>query len=372
MLATAYRYSVPLVDCHNSVVNIESYGAIPNTGVDNSVAIQAALDAAAGGTVLVPIGTYEAANLVPPPYTRIVGVNKWKSIIKLPDASNTVPLFNISGIPGTPREKISFNNLHLKHKAGMATGNTSGRNILIFGDYTKLIQVSDCVFDEFSGSAIFMSHVSIGTAYWSWMIHNNIFYNASMANFTYGVNCTTAGEYADISGNFFTNLINGVYINNSANIRINNNTINGNQVGIAAVADGTVNAGKLIINGNVMHHNSGGGMNIQVVGDPTKAVSMQSGCVINNNIMLLPNNYGIKVAGGWGHTILGNRILTTAAVDPGIWLLDHDASNKLSYSVATNNNIMCNVAGTTGLMDVTGATGDGNVTTGNVLVTRPA
>lgn len=107
--------------------------------------------------------------------------------MKLADTAISA-LFNISEISKTPKESITNENTYLKHKRALATQTRStDKNLLIFGMYTKLIQVIGCVLNDFSLSAIYASQVSpLGSSY-SWQIKDNIFLNTYMGTHTYGV-----------------------------------------------------------------------------------------------------------------------------------------------------------------------------------------
>lgn len=361
-----------------SKYDVKKYGAIGNGTNDDTTAIQLALNAAntaGGGTVYFPDGTYLVSTaLTVYSNTALKGQSKWNTVLQLAVSSSTQPLLNCSGVSGTPKEHITIEEIHFEHVQGSSgyDNRASGYNVLVFANYVKLMQIKNCVFTDFSLAGIYVSHVNVGAAYWSVLIHDNIFYNSVMQNYTYGVMCDNTGEYVDFSGNQAYNLISAIYLLNSANCRIVNNTICGNQVGIKAESNNiNINSGKLLITGNTLNHNSGGGINIQIYGNPVNAVSMQMGCNISDNIILLPNNYGIKVTGGWGSIINSNRVLTSAGTDKGIWLLDLDTTNKASYCSIQGNNVMCNAASTTGIIDTTGATGDGNNVTNNILVVRP-
>jgi hypothetical protein len=355
--------------------NVKQYGAKGDGVTDDTTAIQNSINAAnsaGGGTVFFPNGTYlVSATIIVHSNILLLGQSKWKSIVKLADASR-VALFDCSGVSGNPKMHITFENLNLKHQ--ISAGNpdmTGGKNVLIYGKYTKLVQVTGCVFNYFSSAAVYISQVPDG-GQWSWQVHDNIFFNLPwMESDTFGVVCDDIGEYADIQGNQFLNLIHGVWARNSANLRIGNNSVNNNQIGIKVdCSDINKNHGKVLIFGNTINHCSGGGIYVQVYGNPTNDTSMQTGCMINDNMVLLPNNFGITVRGGWSHIVSNNRIITSAAPDAGIRLIDHDTTNKVSYSLVTANNVMCNVAGTTGVIETGGATGAGNSVVNNILVTR--
>lgn len=64
--------------------NVLDYGADPTGATESTAAIQAAIDAAAGGTVYLPSGTYLVGNLNSFNYagTQIVGESKYTTIIK--------------------------------------------------------------------------------------------------------------------------------------------------------------------------------------------------------------------------------------------------------------------------------------------------
>jgi parallel beta-helix repeat protein len=364
-----------------SIYNVLNYGAIGDNSTDNSVAIQTAINtanASGGGTIYFPDGIYiVATTLILYSNITICGQSKWSSIIKLANTSTNC-LFNISGISGTPKINMCFNNIKLMHKYGGAATtppSTTGNLQLIFAKYTGFVQITNCVFGEYSSAAIYIEQIYPGHAFYSWLIQGNIFLgdiaNGWIDADTYGVYCKNAAEYIDFTGNTFTYLITGVYLRNSANCKVFDNSFNACQTGIVVGHDDiTYNAGKTLISSNTCNHCSIAGISVNVYGRTSNIVSMQLGTIITSNMILLPSSYGIKVAGGWGHIITNNRILTDTDGDAGIWILDKDADNKLSYALVSNNSVMCNVATTTGII-TNDATGDGNSVTGNILVIRP-
>lgn len=72
----------------SGIIYASDYVTVGSTE-DQSTQMQAALSAAAGGTLMLPEGTIYCKNLSRPPNTAIIGVEREASVLKLPAASNT-------------------------------------------------------------------------------------------------------------------------------------------------------------------------------------------------------------------------------------------------------------------------------------------
>lgn len=104
-------------------VNIKYYGAIPDDGLEDTVAIQLALDSGIGA-VYVPDGIYITDNLEISSNTTLFG-NGFNSVLKLKDGSNDHILENADYTNGD--ENIIIHNLHFDgNKANQVTGNWHG------------------------------------------------------------------------------------------------------------------------------------------------------------------------------------------------------------------------------------------------------
>jgi hypothetical protein len=81
----------------NSTLNVKDYGAVGDGVHDDTAAIQAAITAAAYGTVLIPAGTYKHTGFTITNAVKIVGVGWGKTIL---NNVGTGPSITISSTPG--------------------------------------------------------------------------------------------------------------------------------------------------------------------------------------------------------------------------------------------------------------------------------
>lgn len=131
-------------------VSIVDFGAIPDDGLDDRVAMQAALDAAAGGIVHVPVGHWSASRagngflcLSIPAGTTLIGDDRAGSVIEqMPSVAGSVRLLQPghggSNPPATP--DVTIENLTLdgnrsqqtadEHRAAVFASNAPGLHLL--------------------------------------------------------------------------------------------------------------------------------------------------------------------------------------------------------------------------------------------------
>lgn len=365
------------------IISVRDYGATGDGTTDDRAAIQAALDSinsAGGGALYFPNGTYLVSGTLTV-YSNIslVGQSRWKAVVKLADAA-VGPLFDCSGVDGTPKTGMVFENLHLQHKLAIAGSPTAdGKGALIFANYSGWSSVKNCVFSNYTFAGISLLRTKVNAIFmFSWQIQGNVF-NGNVTNKAidnscyYGVWCETAAEYVDISGNMFFYMQEGVRLKNTANMRIVGNTMDACNHGVKHESDGYGSNGKNLIANNTINHGFASGIWVQVQCNTGNVNALQSGCIVSNNIILLPAQKGIVLQGGLGHVCTGNKVIVTNnAGGDGITLTDNGASHKASYCLVANNVVQSNVAGETGTINTTGATGAGNVIEHNVLVVTPA
>lgn len=103
-------------------VNVRDFGARGDGNTDDTAALQAALDAGAGGTVLAPAGTYLTRTLALPNDTRLVGVGMRLTVLRLKPGTDG-DLLTHSGSGGS---HATIESLTLD---GNYTGNTAGRTL---------------------------------------------------------------------------------------------------------------------------------------------------------------------------------------------------------------------------------------------------
>lgn len=365
----------------DNTYNVKDYGAKGDGITDDTSAIQSTINAAntaSGGTVYFPKGTFlVSATLIVYSNINLLGQSRWNSIIQL-SVNSMVALFDCSGTSSAANKNITFENLHLKHSLSLSGSPTNdGKGVLIYAKYTMFCQVNRCVLSDFTFAAIYLNYTTDTTIWaYSWQIHNNIFQgNITTKQIStacyYGIWLDQQSEYVDISSNQFFYMQSAVYMTDSPNHRINNNTMDMCNDAVKHTAVAYKTNGKLVITNNTINHCYNSGINIQVMCNIGNQNALQSGCIISNNIILLPYVQGIKLEGGLGHICTGNKVITSNNGDKGIVLKDYNASNLLSYCMVTTNVVQSNISGGTGIIDSSGVTGTGNSIINNILVTTP-
>ena len=340
----------------SSLFNVKAYGAAGNDSTDDTTAIQAALDAAeaaGGGTIVFPYGTYVCTTLNTPSNVH------WKALgcsgenylygtrIKL-KANTAASLINMDNATSVKFEGIRFDG----NKANQTTG---GRLIDGSGYSTKTgdlnIQFIDCVFSSATSTA---HAVAFDSGYaGDGLITNVSFDRCRFTNNDGGAfSCTKLvwGRFNDcnITDNARGDNVGVIRFNNS-NCHITNCDVEGNTgvniklIGGAQVANTSIichnnfEAGALIIldisgcnskvlvNDNVA--NTSGGTFCQF--------TACSGFTCNDNYALgsTGNGYGCRVTGNSQIFNIQNNVFTGGFYD-GISL----DLGTMNYYIVTGNN----------------------------------
>lgn len=174
-----------------NVVNVKEFGAKGDDSANDTSAFQAALTAAAGGTLLIPEGIYlvdttltYAANTLGP--IRIVGTGAG-SVIKLTGATNKA--FHITGVAGTTSEFAQLQDFRILS----ATSGTSAAGIHLDG--LAIVAVHDV-------------------------------YISGASKMTNGIQCTGA-QQGEISGGFVHQCTTGIRLEASGGVHTNGLDIHG-------------------------------------------------------------------------------------------------------------------------------------------------
>jgi hypothetical protein len=338
------------------VLNVKDYGAKGDGVTDDTAAIQRALNI--GGSIFFPPGTYIVDTVSVKANTKIFGAGKGISILKY--ATNpTGPLLDLRGTSGNIKENIEICDLTLKHRTDYTRVGYDG--ILIVGDYTRMVQVHDVEFREFNSHAIFITMLDNNiTEPKSWLIRDNVFHLGGTSSV--GVYAYIEAEYVNITDNVFHTMSCGVRVEDSANVRVENNTFlhcGSNTYGVVHLTITTsYNGGKLVVQGNAINHNQGDGIKIT----STRANAQYGVNIVGNEILIMPSStYApIRASGLNGGLIANNRLNCFASGDSGIILADNGAT-VADYNLIQQNIVMI---ATTAVSNT--STGTGNLISNNM------
>lgn len=355
-------------------LNVKDLGAIGDGVTDDTYAIQNAINNANGKTVFFPKGTYLVSNTLNlKSNTNLLGESRNSSILKLSTETDDRPLIKAVGTSTEAISNIVIRELGFTHheKASSIDSTRIGKRVIISFDYTTLSSVNNCSFYSICGAAILINRTMPLGGSRSIEIKDNTVTNYKFNDGNFGVVLDDRAEYCEISGNRFNNLQVGVYVFDSANNRIVNNSLSSCFSGIICKhTKTTINGGKTLIALNTINHCSRGGILVEELSDASD-VTRQAGCIIEGNVILLPNYFGIKVLGGIGHLITGNRIMQlTVGSDygKGIWLLDNGTGNSLRYVLVTGNSVMHNSMNQPAVIQDDSSNKDKNSIVNNMLV----
>ncbi|MBI3937147.1 MAG: right-handed parallel beta-helix repeat-containing protein [Betaproteobacteria bacterium] len=297
------------------VITDPQFGADPAaTASANQTAIQAAIDAAAGSTVLVPEGTFNlAGGLTVPSNTRLVGVGR-DSVLRFADTvgANIAMIRNADQANGN--SNISILDLRLDgNRAGQSFSGDNGQNgIELHGVNNFLIQ--NVIASSFGKDSFYF-----GIAGTKISSDGRVIGNFASDNRRIGFT-VVAGEDIIFAGNTAVDMAGGVSgngfhveSNNAANatrrLTYVGNVATGNaQAGFVLANGKQADVSGLIWAGNVASGNTQDGFFIQQ-GNNNQAITLQGNTIVSNS------RDGIRVAGSGRYVrILGNTISNNTAI----------------------------------------------------------
>lgn len=343
--------------------NVKSYGAKGDGVTNDTSAIQAAinnLNAAGGGTLFFPTGTYLTDTLTLYSNITILGENKTKSILRLVD-NPTGALLECSGISATQKEYISIRHITLKHITTF-TKVDDIKGVLVRGYNTRFCTIADCTFSDFSVHGILLSNIDNDTTEAkSWRISNCLFYNAKKGDCN-AILLYQQGEYVQITNCIFHTLSTAISTWDSANTRVENCTFLKCGFGTsfpAIVISSTTgaNGGKMQLVGNAINHNEGTAIKITHGG----GTRPEYGSMICNNHILVNQSYSstaVILSGVQGLIMKDNKIYGTDSVAP-LSIADNGAV-VADYNIITENILLLGSLTNT-------ATGTNNIIDRNIL-----
>ncbi|HEY3823322.1 MAG TPA: right-handed parallel beta-helix repeat-containing protein [Bryobacteraceae bacterium] len=327
--------------------SLHSFGAVGNGIADDTKAVQAAVNACAGGTVDFPPGNYLVSGIVLAANCTYAGT-AGRSTVTL-SSPNTF-IFDISQSAQIHITGLTLNGNNLGGIV-IAQGYAPAQNILI--DY--------CEFRDVSGSAVFPANLAIVS---TWGMINATIQNNRFGNVAGGIWFTTI-ENVSILNNSFTDITEGdaVYIapnpagfQNGDNLKIVGNTgVNLARIAIELFGPDPSNGG--ILNAPVIENNSfsnwtgAGGMGLSITcGDgaviagnrlvnvtgqiqTTGIEVIVTGAQVTNNIIAGGFAEGIAVVGTSNNVIANNRVVD--ASDNGIILACDNSRNRCTSTNTT-------------------------------------
>lgn len=150
-------------------ISVTEYGAKGDGKTDDTSAVQAAVNGAAGQTVIFPSGTYLVAGVSVPGGTALSGSNATLLFKALPQASMGVPMFNVTG-PNVSFRGLNFNGNRSGHIGLVGTmgyadaydtaygyGGRAFRSVIKADGAARTIHhltVEGCSFEETYGAAV--------------------------------------------------------------------------------------------------------------------------------------------------------------------------------------------------------------------------
>ncbi|MDQ2776409.1 MAG: right-handed parallel beta-helix repeat-containing protein [Acidobacteriota bacterium] len=159
----------------DTLLNVRQFGAKGDGKTDDTKSIQSAIDAAAtrGGSVYVPPGVYQSAELQVRPHVSITGIPAWDyehgfgSVIRLAD-EHARCLLNITGAFGATLDGLALDGGHL----GVGVHGV-WLNKPDYGKQEDTFRIERCQIANFSGDGVRLT--------WAWCFsirHSMIAYNA--------------------------------------------------------------------------------------------------------------------------------------------------------------------------------------------------
>ena len=306
-------------------VSVKDFGAVGDGVVDDTAAIQAALDyveSAGGGEVFVPAGSYLSGKLILRDKVSIRGVgNTSKFIAKIisddlffsndPSLSNiTLSNFYVDLTAQTGSNGIYITHISDSEISGVTLYNAAGFGFLIFNSVRcKYLRNTINTTRQWDGMTITTGSIDN-------VIEGNIVYNSydSGIGFTDTLGTTCVGNYVKrqkISGNWYAP---GIDAAGAKNAVITGNFVLGNEYGISVLQH--PNSGsqpkRVTVTGNTIADGEYGVIvgPVAVIPPAVSEATTRDGIVISGNSIYSQDVQGIAVVGldSLGVTVTGNQI----------------------------------------------------------------
>jgi hypothetical protein len=323
-----------------SEINVKDYGALGDGTTDDTVAIQAAIDACSlGGKVFFPSGIYKVATQLNVNYSNVTLEGEGKSSI-IRSSSATIHIIKLYGAVS----KIEIRNLQIQGAATVAGGaQYYGIDTLTASTVPTDVIIDNVIFSGPDASTGLNNGILVDVGGDRWSITNCKFEHMIGTATDNGYSIVCRGDRVQILNNIFTGSSgNGrhcVYLNSGASYclidsnncyysygaaflinctaamdvceynQISNNVIrycsldpaNGEWASIQITGKANYN----YVIGNLIHES---GVNGIVVSDAAQAVNM-TGNLVKGNSIFKPQQNGISIFGTIGTDIVSNIIV---------------------------------------------------------------
>lgn len=328
-----------------SVLNVKDYGAVGNGTTDDTVAIQAALTAAAGKACYIPEGTYQISNLLALPSSIYLFGAGPASILRLVNGTNKTVM------TANTKSDVVLDNFAIDgNSANQSAGNGIDfitvtrfaiRNLKISSCYTSPIivettsvngQISGCNLSDGAGHGISISSCSkisvtgnvindpgqsginvSGSSYCT--VGDNVCVCASVQTTGFaGVRFSNSSTFNTATGNSIKNYSRGVFVTTSSH----HNTIVGN------VSDVSYYQGIFVelsdyttVVGNLVYNPGEAGSSTEAIRLSSAGYATVVGNVATDERVTPVMTYGVELTGTSPNvSIMGNTVwkATTAAV----------------------------------------------------------
>ncbi len=204
-----------------AVINVTSFGAIADDGLDDFPAINSAIQSAhSGDTVFIPAGTFDITQPIEP-----------KSNMTLAGDSRTSTIVRFSGTDRTVLMAIEdATNVSVTHLTLDGNNSTAPSNGL-FADYSSAININDIAVRNLGSVTGFSPHaIFFASNVTNSVVQNNLLTNiGTTSNWGAGIRVSSGSSNNQIIGNTIQDTGRGGILcdNGSLNLQIRNNTVTG-------------------------------------------------------------------------------------------------------------------------------------------------
>ncbi len=317
----------------NQVFDVTDFGAVGDGSTDDTVAIQAALDAAdtaGGGTTFLPLGTYiVSATVTIPGGVSLTGVGRGVSIIKVPDGADSGSSFDIltTELSGADHYMAHFTvDGNRQNNTGW---NPIGESVYGLSVRSDRCLVYDCEFKNVVANGAGVPVTGGEVTFRDCFSHTNGkkgFHNGAVNRISYiGNTCYSNLNDVGIGAHqgIYETIISGnrCYLNGASGIEL------GDSLGTSGTA-----SRETIVSNNILVDNVGHGLFCYA--DDSDNTDLAYHVTIANNVMLR-NLTGMRIESAKYWTIVGNVVRDNE--QQGIYVSSCEAGTITGNTVVNNN-----------------------------------